>query len=211
MLKQTLVLLGIVLIFGILVPWYKGFVFLQPWFLAAYAAMALLFVAPAAADFWGAIPSPPSTGEILARLFAIVGYAWGIVVVMLIAAMVTLNLAFWRGQVLMPPTMLMASLLVFSLTASTLVATLCAVLARRLSARAVKSLIRLIFLVVLLLVAFGSRFLPEAWQITVSDYGTRRAMTRLGWEASVVCAVVGAVLLAVLVRGGGVPEQEATP
>jgi hypothetical protein len=201
MLRQMLVLLAVVFTFGIVVPWYKGFVFLQPWFIAAYASMALLFVAPAAAEFWAAIPFPPSSGAVLTKLFAIVGYGWGVVVVMLVTAVVTLNLAYWGGRVLIPPTSLLASALVFSLTASTAVAAICAILARRFSAGTVKALLRAFFLVVLLILAFGSRFLPEAWQIALSDHSTRRAITRMGWEASAICAVGGAALLVFLLRG----------
>ena len=47
MAKQALVILFTVLAFGILVPWYKGFTFLDPRMLAAYGFLAVLFVAPA--------------------------------------------------------------------------------------------------------------------------------------------------------------------
>jgi hypothetical protein len=207
MLRQALVLLVVVVIFGILVPWVRGFSFLQPWVLAAYASMALLFVAPAAAGFWSSEAPPDSTRAVLGRLFALVGYAWGIAVLMLVTSLVTLNLANWGGRLLMPPQSLMASLLVFSLAASTAVAALCAVLALRWSAMAVKSLLRAFFLLLLLVLAFGSRFLPESWQIAISDYSTRRAMTRLAWEAAVVAAVAAAGLLWGLVRRARARQQ----
>jgi hypothetical protein len=201
MLRQALVLLVVVVIFGILVPWYRGFSFLQPWIIVAYGAMALLFVAPASAEFWGVNPPPDSARAVLGRILVVVGYGWGVTVLMLVSAIVTLNLAYWRGQVLYPPGELMASVLTFSLTASIAVAALCAVLALRFSAGAVKGMLRIFFLLVLLVLAFGSRFLPESWQLVVSDHSTRRGITRMAWEASVVCAAAGAGLLAVLVRG----------
>jgi hypothetical protein len=169
--------------------------------------MALLFVAPAAAGFWSSEAPPDSTRAVLGRLFALVGYAWGIAVLMLVTSLVTLNLANWGGRLLMPPQSLMASLLVFSLAASTAVAALCAVLALRWSAMAVKSLLRAFFLLLLLVLAFGSRFLPESWQIAISDYSTRRAMTRLAWEAAVVAAVAAAGLLWGLVRRARARQQ----
>ena len=174
--------------------------------------MALLFVAPAAAEFWSGEAPPDSTGAVLGRILALVGYGWGIAVLMLVTSVVTLNLAYWGGRVLIPPQALTASVLVFSLTASTAVAALCAVLARRWSARAVKSMLRAFFLLVLLVLAFGSRFLPESWQIVLSDHSTRRAITRMAWEAAAVSAVAAAGLLPWLVRGGlQRPLREAPP
>ncbi len=114
MLRQALVLLVVVVIFGILVPWVRGFSFLQPWVITAYASMALLFVAPAAAEFWSGDAPPESTRAVLERILALVGYGWGIAVLMLVTSVVTLNLAYWGGRVLIPPQALTASVLVFS-------------------------------------------------------------------------------------------------
>ena len=50
MARQAVVILFTVLAFGILVPWYKGFTFLDPRVLLAYGLLALLFVAPASAE-----------------------------------------------------------------------------------------------------------------------------------------------------------------
>jgi hypothetical protein len=200
MLRQALVLLIVVLVFGIGVPLIKGFAFLQPWIIAAYGGMALLFVAPAAAEFWSANPAPDSARAVLGKLFATVGFGWGVSVLMLATAVVTLNLAYWGGRVLIPPQELFASVLVFSLAASTAVAALCAVLALRMPAVTVKSILRLFFLALLLVLAFGARFLPESWQIALSDHSTRRAITRMAWEGAAVSVVAGAGLLAYLVR-----------
>jgi hypothetical protein len=86
MLRQALVLLIVVAIFGILVPWYRGFSFLQPWIIVAYGAMALLFVAPASAELWSSNPPPESTRAALGRIFAVVGYGWGVTLLMLASA-----------------------------------------------------------------------------------------------------------------------------
>ena len=50
MAKQALLILGIVVIFGIGLPWYKGLDFLDPVIIAAYALLAVFFVAPAGAE-----------------------------------------------------------------------------------------------------------------------------------------------------------------
>jgi hypothetical protein len=194
MVRQALVLLIVVLTFGILVPWYKGVAFLQPWIIAIYGCMSLLFVAPAAAGFWSANPEPMSTSALLFRLAVLVGYGWGVAVLTLIAAVVTLNLMAWRGVFLPPSQSLFAAVLLFSLTASGAMAVLSALLARRFSAMTARAILRALFLAVLMVFAFGPRLFPESWQIAFTDHTTRRAVTRLAWEGSAI-AVVAAVLL----------------
>ena len=193
MARQALILLVVVLIFGVLVPWYKGVTILQPMVIMAYALMALLFVAPAASEFWPAIPRPASGSVVLGRIAAIVGYGWGIAVVMLTTALVTLNLVNRSERVLIPPRAFLTAALLFSLTASAAVAVLCALLANRLSAATAKAIVRAVFLLVLFGLAFGSRVLPESWQIVLADHTTRRAITRLAWQGSAICAVIAAI------------------
>ncbi len=50
MARQAVVILLVVIAFGILVPIYKGFGFLDPRIIAAYSFLALLFIAPASAE-----------------------------------------------------------------------------------------------------------------------------------------------------------------
>jgi hypothetical protein len=50
MARQAVVILVVVAAFGILVPLYKGIGFLDSRIVAAYACLALLFVAPASAE-----------------------------------------------------------------------------------------------------------------------------------------------------------------
>jgi len=195
MARQALVLLIVVVTFGILVPWYKGVAFLQPWIIAIYGCMALLFVAPAAAGFWTANPDPLPTRTLIARLALLAGYGWGVAVLTLVAAVVTLNLSASRGGAFLPQSQaLFAAVLVFSLTASSAMAILGALLARRFSATGARSILRGLFLAVLLVFAFGPKLFPESWQIAMTDHMTRRAVTRMAWEGSAI-AVVAAVLL----------------
>src|SRR5579864_4920554 len=152
MARQAVVILFTVLTFGILVPWYKGFTFLDPRILLAYALLALLFVAPASAELAAAHRSKESGGKdagakesgesrpagILSRIALVVVYGWGISVVIHISALVTLNLANWRGSLIAPPAEFLSAVLAFSLMASFAVATLSGVLARRFSAGGIK-------------------------------------------------------------------------
>ncbi len=210
MARQAVVILLTVLAFGILVPWYKGFTFLDPRILMAYALLALLFVAPASAEAAAAYTSKESAESgsrdnrsvagILSRIALVVAYGWGVAVVILITGLVTLNLANWRGSVMTPPAPFFSALLVFSLTASFAVATLSGVLALRFSAGGIKSILRFGFLGLLLTMALSNRFLPERWQIILSDYSTRRALTRVAWEGAAIFAGLTVVLLIPLLK-----------
>jgi hypothetical protein len=203
MARQALVILFTVLAFGILVPWYKGFTFLDPRILLAYALLALLFVAPASAES-AAIHASKEPSEsragLLSRMGLLVAYGWGLSVLILITALITINLANWRGSVITPPARFLSAVLVFSLTASFAVATLSGVLALRFSAGGIKSILRFGFLGLLLAIALSNRFLPERWQIILSDYSTRRALTRVAWEGAAICAGLTIIFLFPLLR-----------
>jgi len=210
MARQALILVMVVLVFGVVVPWYKGVTILQPTIVMAYALIALLFVAPAASEFWSAVSSPMSRGALAGRMFAIVGYGWGIALLMLVTALVTLNLVNRSERILIPPRPFLTATLLFSLSASAAVAVLCALLAGRFSAATAKAILRGFFLLLLLVLAFGSRVLPESWQIVLADHSTRRAITRMAWQGSVVCAIVAALGLHFLLRRPGDRPQPAT-
>lgn len=201
MARQALVTLAVVIAFGILVPVYKGLGFLDPRIIAAYGCLALLFVAPASAELAAAQGKDATAPAILARIGIIVAWGWGITVLILVTAIVTVNLMSRRGGGVVPPPGFLAAILVFSLSASVAVAMLGAVLARRFSAGQVKNILRTVFLVILLVLAFGSRMLPERVTIAILDrLGTRKALTHLAWQSSVVSVVIAAVLLTVLLK-----------
>ena len=200
MARQAVVILIAVTAFGVLVPLYRGFGFLDPRILAAYACLALLFVAPASAELAAqAKDAPPSV--LLGRIAVIVAWGWGITVLILATAIVTLNLMARAAGFLAPPWGFLAAVLSFSLIASTAIAIFGAILARRFSAAGVKNILRAGFLAILLALIFGSRVLPERMQLEILDrFNTRRALTNLAWESSIVFAVIAALLLIPLLR-----------
>lgn len=201
MARQALIILMVVIAFGILFPLYKGFGFLDPRIIAAYACLALLFVAPASAEMAATHGKGAPAPAVLARTAVIVAWGSGITVLILATAIVTLNVANWRGSFVAPPLGFAASVLVFSLSASIAVAILGAVLARRFSAAAIKNILRTIFLTILLGLAFGTRVLPENVTLAILDrFNSRRALTRLAWEASAASAVVAVMLLLVFLK-----------
>jgi hypothetical protein len=186
----------VVVAFGILVPLYKGFGFLDPRIIAAYACLALLFVAPASAELAAA-----SSGALLGKIAIIVAWGWGLTVLILGTAVVTLNVVNRRGGFIAPPLEFIAAILIFSLSASIAIAMLGAVLTRRFSAAGVKNILRTAFLAILLALVFGSRLLPETVTVAISDrFNTRRALTHLAWESSAFFAVMAALLLLVLLK-----------
>src|SRR5580658_2607530 len=194
MARQALVILLVVIAFGILVPIYKGFAFLDPRILSAYACLALLFVAPASAEL-----AATNAAGLLGRIAIIIAWGWGVTVLILATALVTLNVMTRGGGFIAPPLLFLAAILVFSLSSSIAVAMLGAILARRFSAAQVKTILRTAFLVILLGLAFGSRFLPENVTLAIGDrFNTRRALTHLAWESSAVCGAIAALLLLVL-------------
>jgi len=195
MARQALVVLMVVIVFGILVPIYKGFAFLDSRIIAAYACLALLFVAPASAEVGAA------SGKILGKIAIIVAWGWGITVLILGTALVTLNLVNRHGGFVAPPLEFIAAVLTFSLSASIAIAMLGAVLTRRFSAAGVKNILRTAFLILLLTLAFGSRVLPESVTLAIFDrFNTRRTLTHLAWEASVAFIVLAAALLLVILK-----------
>jgi len=201
MARQALVILAVVIAFGILVPIYKGFGFLDPRIIAAYAFLAPLFVAPASAELAATHGKGAPESGILSRIGIIVAWGWGLTILILGTAIVTLNIATRRGAFAAPPSEFIAAVLLFSLSASIAIALLGAVLAGRFSAAAVKTILRTGFLVVLLTLAFGSRLLPGNVTLALFDrFSTRRALTHLAWEASAVIAAIAAILLVVLIK-----------
>jgi len=199
MARQALIVLLTVLGFGILVPLYKGPAFLDARIIAAYGCIALLFVAPASAESFAGTELVDSPRAALTRLAFLVGFGWGVTLLVLVTAFATINIANWHGGIIKPQPELFASVLVCSLAAAAAVGTLSALLARTLTASLVKGILRIVFLAVLLAFAFSSR-LPDAWQIALAEHSTRRAITRLGWEISAICAVVALVLLIPLLK-----------
>jgi hypothetical protein len=208
MARQALVILMVVIAFGILVPIYKGFGFLDARILAAYACLSLLFVAPASTE-----GAEAGIRALLTRIVIIVAWGWGMTVLILGTAIVTLNMVALnivgpgagnqRAGFIAPPVQFLAALLIFSLSASIAIAMLGSILARRFSAKGAKNILRTAFLAILLALAFGSRLLPENITLAIFDqFSTRRGLTHLAWQASAFFAVVAALLLLVILQTG---------
>ena len=192
MARQALVILLVVIAFGILVPIYKGFGFLDPRILAAYACLALLFVAPASAE----LAAARLQCGLLGRIAIIVAWGWGDHGADSRHGHRDAECHDPPRRVHRAPVGIPRGHSCFQPERSIAVAMLGAVLARRFSAAQVKTILRTAFLVILLTLAFGSRFLPENVTLAILDrFNTRRALTHLAWESSAVCGAITALLL----------------
>jgi ABC-2 type transport system permease protein len=210
MAKQAITILLIVLVFGIFVPWYKGFDFLDPLMISAYSCLAIIFVAPASAEAFGALPAESSRSELLAKLFTIVAYGWGVSIVILASGIITVNLSKWHGRLLLPRTPVLLSCLLLSLTGALAFGSAAALLARRTTPRSAKSILRLAFLLILLSLAFGNRYLPIAWRSSIETQLTTEGITTLALRASMLLAIASVFLILALLRSNFAHHPSAT-
>ena len=194
MAKQALIILGVVLVFGVLVPYYKGLEFLDPVVILVYACMSLLFVVPASADIFTA-DQVLARAEITHQFGTILAYGWGTTVLMIVSGIVTVNVANWHGHALVPSTALLGSAVLLSLVATIAVISGTALLARRMGARSAKSLLRMSFLILLLLGAFGFRYLPPEWRAMIDRHMTTSGLIHFSLWASGAFAIAALVLL----------------
>ncbi len=207
MAKQAIIILAVVLVFGVLLPYYKGLEFLDPVVILVYACMSLLFVVPASAEVFAANEAIASA-EIAARLGMILAYGWATTVLMLISGIVTVNVTHWHGRMLLPSTTLLALAVLLSLIATLAVISGTALLARRFGARSAKSLLRIGFLILLLLGAFGFRFLPPEWRATIDRHMTTSGLIHFSEWACGIFAIMGLFFVPRLLRVAARPASQ---
>jgi hypothetical protein len=145
--------------FGIFLPWLKGIDFLDPLMIAAYACLGILFAAPAAAQAF-AVDRPTSTAEILARVAAAAIYGEVMVIAILMPAFATVYLTHPYLPVAPDvPGLLKAN--AFGIAASVAMGAIAGWVTMRFSAGAARAMMRAIFLGLLVLFFFYSRWLPD--------------------------------------------------
>lgn len=195
MAKQALIILAVVVVFGVLVPRYKGLDFIDPVIIVVYACISLPFVVPASAEL-----APQSRADVLARIGMILAYGWGTSMLILLSSIVTVNVTHRNGSMRMPPKALLLSAAWLGLMASVAVISGTALLARRFGPSGAKNALRIGFLVLLLLLAFGFRYLPPEWRTAVAGRLTTEGLERFCLLASAICAVAGLVMTPRLLR-----------
>lgn len=189
MARQAVIILIIVLVFGVLVPWYRGLTFLDSITIIVYACISLLFVAPPTAEMFGVPASKFSRADILSRTGVILAYGCGISVLMLASGILTVNLSNWQGRLLVPRVTLLLSALLLGVTASAATVFGTAILALHFGAGRTKTILRVVFLLLLL-----------AWYFYGYPHLTTSGIQQLALLASGVFTIMAIILLVVLQR-----------
>ncbi len=183
------------MVFGVLVPWMRGVAFLNPVLLLAYASIGLLFCAPASAEAFASAPGTLGRSEVLRRAGVILAYGWGISMLILLSGLITVNLVDWKERFFLPSWKLLLAIALFGLTACLVVISVSALLSGAWGAKMTKTVLRLGFLAILLLIAFGSRFVSDNWQIRLELQMNTPGITWLAFRGAAICAVAGFVLM----------------
>jgi hypothetical protein len=198
MARPTLTVLFIVALFGILVPYYKGYDFLDPVLLAAYFCLPVVLVAPLAA---GALAgSADSVAATVGRALLVALYGWGLGMVIVAAGVITINAANWHGRMLLPGASFLAAGVFFSATATLAAVVVAGLLAHLFSAATAKTILRLLFLALLVAMVVLARSASLEWMSAFWRHMTSPELTRIGFYGGGVFAVAGAVALAVFAR-----------
>ncbi len=193
MIRQALVVLVAVAVFGIAVPWVKGFAFLDPLIIVCYACIGILFIVPAASEVFSE-PAPASA--VLTKVASLFAYGWGISALMLLSGILAVNLRSWHQQLITPAPRLLLAGLFLGGSACLAIIGVTGALGERYGPKVAKSIVRTAFLVLLLLTAGGYRYLPDAWRSMIDDGLTTAALTRFSLVMAAVLTVLGVSLTA---------------
>jgi hypothetical protein len=185
--RQIFLNLIIVGAFGVLVPIYQGLNFVyDPRLIVAYSIMSAVIAAASVAETFGSGAGGSAHGKMI-RVWL---YSWGLALLLLVTALVTVNLRGWRDRLVLPsPASFLIACECISATASAAVVALGAMLTRRFSAGVAKTVFRSVFLAAILAVVIANRY--GAAVPSVED------MTRWLFILSAVC---GAAALALASR-----------
>ena len=185
--------LAVLAAFGVLVPWVKGFEFLDPLILLAYTAIPILFVAPASTAVFA--EPPKGAPAVISKLAAVMLYGWGIGVLVLLCGLATVNIADWYGHLVLPSTKFLIDALLLGFCASLFVASLGALLTSTLAPNPARNILRLAFLLPLLAMATARRFASAEWQSRIAAGMTTRGLAHFALLASVNLAALDILLL----------------
>jgi len=201
---------------GVWVPGRWGFEFLNPTVLIAYACFSMLFAGPVAAETFAGIVEmrlrEPVTQRavLLGKFLASAGYGWISAMLMLGAGLVTVNVNNWHGSPLLPQTPFLLSVVGLSLCLAAFTGGLAAAIAVRTTSAVAKRLLRLVFLVLLLLMAAALRFGPETWRMGALRQLSSDRFPTFALIAGTHLVFLGAVLLRVaLGRVAAAAKDEA--
>jgi len=154
-----LVHLVVVVIFGVFLPWWLGIQFLDPVTISAYSCLGVLFAAPAAAQGFAG-DRPQSMSEALARIAMAVLYGEFMTAAILLAGFMTLFMTHLR-VLIAPDFVSLTEAAALGISGSLALASIAAVVGLVLPKGAARMVLRVIFLTLLVLFFFRSRWLPD--------------------------------------------------
>jgi hypothetical protein len=158
-LRTILVHVAVVAVFGVFLPGWLGFQFLDPVTIAAYSCLGVLFAAPAAAQAF-ADDRPQIFSDAVKRIVSAALYGEAMAIVILIAGFMTMFFTRSRALIVVDfPSLGQAISL--GLAGSLAMAAIAGLLGLALSKGASRMALRIIFLGLLLLFLFRSRWLPD--------------------------------------------------
>lgn len=191
--------LFIVLAFGVLVPWMRGLDFFDSFLLFAYTAIPFLFAASAITDLIG--PSPRRS--IPTSIMAAALHSTVIFALILAFGIATVNLGVHAGRLLHPNWSFTAALLWLALAGSLLLAACGALLTVLFSANAARNTIRTLFLLILLGILYGPKYLPPAWQAEIDQQLTTEGLARVARIAAGTAAALAVGLMLAFAKARG--------
>jgi len=180
--------LAIIAVFGLVFPWMRPAVFLNPVVTAAYACLGLLFAGPAAAQAFG-LERPRTTPEAFARVALATAYGELMSALVLLAAFATIYIA--HRYAFAPDLGTLPGAIFLGFTASLATASLAGWITLYASAPAARRLLRIVFLLLLALFFFRSESLPDVAPqaallcliiAAAALYGISRALTKSASE-----------------------------
>ena len=174
--------------FGILVPWWKGFEFLDATIILACTSVSLVFVAPAVASSF-------EREHVGRQILRAAGFAWLIAALILINGIATVNIRNWLGQMLLPPAGIAFGGLLLNLIGGIFLGlvTLEAALRTGKPKSGVQN-VRVGFFLILATLVFLARFAPPSLRSQFDEMMTSEGLLRILLSVSTALAVLSALL-----------------
>ncbi len=196
---RTLLSVGLLIaLFGIGVPWFKRYDFLDPVMLAAYFCLPLVLAAPVAADAFAG--SAESTSATVIAALRVTLFGWGVGIAIIAAGLITVNAMSWHGHVLMPGASFLASCAFFSASAALTSVIAAGLLAHLSSARVAKTVLRLVFFAILIAMVLLVRGASPELSAAFWSHTTSAELASIAFYAGLALAATGSVALAVFAR-----------
>lgn len=194
--RRGLVLLVLVtLLFGVYLPFAKGFDFLDIIMLTAYSLLSGVFAGPAAIGLV-APPEPlPAPAQARVKIVAAAFYGWAVAIAIVSLGIVAVNAFHWIGKAVYPSGKVLAAAAAVGLASSAWIAALGVALGMRLRPLTAQGVLRMVFLTLLTILVFRGQIFPERWLEELSLHMTADGYPAL---AATLCAIFSGLALATL-------------